>query len=321
MKTVHKKMLFTAIVGFSAGIAALLFHSRTDIEALSLLANLFYIFFCLLAACRILSVSTRISQAILPLVLLFGTSPRRLQNIAPYLPSECLTDNFFVIYACFAFAIIAPITEYIVAVNDAKLRNSTQSELTSCHACGYRILPHEVFCPNCHKISPKLIIALRNQPNLRYLDYVLANDRSRLRCPFCQRSYGSFLATPISNELSSPIQRCRCGNYIMNNHYIEWSVVPSGRKIKYFLFGDSFKLIFGLLLLYSATTLFSGEHIACSLLLLFCALVLRCIWLKVITVFDIHASQERLRVNPEYPKILAHMGYKHLDAQYKNKTP
>ena len=107
----------------------------------------------------------------------------------------------------------------------------------------------------------------------------------------------------------------------MNSHYTEWAAVPLKRKIKYCLLGDSFKLILGLLLLYVVITLCSGKYISCSLLLLICALVARCVWLKVITVSDIHASRERLRVNPEYPKILAHMGYEHLDAQYKNEKP
>ena len=176
---------------------------------------------------------------------------------------------------------------------------------TPCPCCGEALSADVIFCEHCFTMNPMVRDFLENNPKQHPKDYLTVDST----CPLCKEifksRYKSFKQHPL---IHSPIHRCRhCGGYYLRHGAIEWSVVPRSSKSRLrlltMLFTDIEISIFGLLR--EAPYLCA----AAILLHLLLHLPIGSLYLHFTLPKAIRKSELRLERNPDYPEILANMGY------------
>ena len=182
----------------------------------------------------------------------------------------------------------------------------TRKKATSvCHSCGAAMLPEDVFCAHCQTMVPNVQQMLDKYPQKKPEDY-LVQTKSKQRCPHCNGVYSKRVGGTGGLNLHTPIICCRhCREYFLDELYNEWSVAGRRyRMIKIFFepLGVSSILYFGGWLIAVSKWYFIGLFLA--LYIIACL-----IWYNIATTAAIQESQLRLERNPEYPLILAKMGY------------
>lgn len=318
MNITHRKMLFYILSGLISGIVSILLRNEPYIDLITDTVEYLYILFLFGSILYIFASSPTILRSIPPIILVLALSPRRLKDLIPWLSGNCVSHSFFLVYACFSFIIVAPFVEFIVTRNKINQKCNQTSSQEQCKYCSAPMSCTDIFCPKCNKLSANVIDFLQKHSSLHHLDFTLDNRHDYLYCPFCKMYYGDMTLFTVPGALNTPIYRCSCGAYLMNQHSIEWSVVPISRKIRYCFQGGYFTFVVFILVFTFVLSLPDVEYTLCSSFLLLYTAILRIIWLRWITVFDIRDSYKRLKENPHYPKILAHMGYEYLDISYKH---
>ena len=318
MNITHRKALFFFITALITGIASILLRNEPYIDLLADVSEFLYVIFIFSSISRILSTTPSFLRALPLLLFVLILSPRRFKDIFPWLTHIYVSYPFLLTYACFSFMVAAPIVEICVANNESKQHASQDFVKTHCKFCNSSMLYQDVFCPKCSKLSADMIDFLQTHPNSHHLDFTLDIRHDYLYCPFCDMGYGSTRYASTHNALSTPIYRCGCGAYLINHHYTEWSVVPASKRFKYCFCGGYFVFVIGILVFFLILSLPDMEYMLCAFLLLLYATILRILWLRRITAFDIRDSYKRLEVNPHYPQILKHMAYEHLDDSYRH---
>ena len=318
MSITQRKILFFSLSALFSGIISIILRTSPYIDLFADIVEFLYIIFIFSSISCILSNSTTIFRALLPIIMVLATSPHCIRYVYHYCTTKNITPSSFLTYACFSFMVMAPIVEILTNRNKAKLITIQTYVHTKCKNCNHSMLYEDVFCPKCNTLSADVISFLQKHPTLHHLDFTLDNRHDYLHCPFCGVSYGSTRYTSTHNALASPIYRCECGAYLINHNYTEWSVVPLSRKIRYCVQGGYFALVSSILIFFVILSLPDAEYTFCAITALLYAIVLRVLWLGWITVLDIQDSYKRLYKNPYYPQILEHMAYEHLASLYRN---
>ena len=317
MQSTIRKMLFFSLSALASGIISILLRNETCTDLIADTAKYLYMLYILSSTLRLFGSAPSVLRSLPSIIMVLALSPRRLEDLIPWLTGSTVSCSFFLVYACFSFMIVAPMVEIIVMHNNAKQTSVQSRTLEQCKYCGSPMPSTEIFCPKCNKLSADVIKFLQNHPTLHHLDFTLDNRHGYLYCPFCGMQYGDMTLSTIPGALTSPLFRCTCGAYLMNHHSTEWSVVPTSRKIRYCIQGGSFAIVIAILVFSFVLSLPDVEYASCAALLLVYAAILRILWLRWITAFDIQESYKRLKTNPHYPEILEHMAYEYLDDSYR----
>ena len=166
-----------------------------------------------------------------------------------------------------------------------------------------------VFCSKCWTMTPNVGNMLAQNPNKRALDYLPVNHYKGSCCPHCGNVYyRSFYEKNGGAYLRTPIKCCTsCYQYFLTPQDIEWSVAsPEKKKRKYAAWqSESAFLVWDLAYTFLPESL---SAVPVGLYSLVNAAV--CTFLRKNQKQErITESQLRLERNPEYPLILAKMGY------------
>ena len=152
---------------------------------------------------------------------------------------------------------------------------------------------------------------LNRNPNRHPNDYQICSASRSYRCPHC----GGFIKSNFFEKIhgvkiDTPIKRCRkCQNYYLDIYNNEWCVSSTKYK-KDNYFAPWLLFLVEIYLFELASDLFS---VTWALILCFIYLLLHIPIRFVLSEFASNRakekSAERLAKNPEYPQILADMGY------------
>lgn len=183
----------------------------------------------------------------------------------------------------------------------------------ACAHFGTTLGETSVFCEICGHISPAVHENIRQNPQKKSLDYigVLCDHHGHqyIDCPHCGNVYyRSFYEKNGGAYLRTPIKCCTsCYQYFLTPQDIEWSVAsPEKKKRKYAAWqSESAFLVWDLAYTFLPESL---SAVPVGLYSLVNAAV--CTFLRKNQKQErITESQLRLERNPEYPLILAKMGY------------
>ena len=314
MRKIHRIMLFTIIVSILAELAIIVMRSHINyyfaaaaIDLLCLLCGLKLVFF-------VLRTSTSFLWLVLQLVLLFVLSPCLLRFLSGTFNSLYITYEHYVFYAPVSFILLAFVLGSIIASQEKKNEQSaTESPDTigyddQCQYCGQGMFSTEAFCPHCYRISHRVYKTIEKYPQKHHLDFTLDFKDRFTYCPHCGSSTRSNHSSPT--HLTTPIQSCRkCNDFYVDYSCYEWSVISPIRKIGFYFRGGNFGPGFLILLVWCFYCITFGQDIPFLFVIILSTIILRIIWMKVISFEDMQESQTRLKNNPEYPQILADMGY------------
>ena len=187
-----------------------------------------------------------------------------------------------------------------------------------CEYCDRPMKENDVFCKFCWKITPKVQEMLASQPNRHPNDYQLYSTNYSYRCPHCGGFYkGKFFDKIPGLKIDSPIKRCKkCRKYLLDHYNNEWSLVSNKYKTH-----RRFSPWLLLLIEYFLIELFYSEPwgLAVCIGYLFLHFPLSVLAHNFTKRNAIERSTLRLENNPDYPKILADMGYGFaMDSKYHN---
>ena len=176
---------------------------------------------------------------------------------------------------------------------------------TPCPICGELLSAEDIFCKHCFTMNPMVRDFLKNNPKQAPLDYLPINSI----CPLCGKKTGRTRNTSNHHPLiHSPIRYCPdCGGYYLHDGANEWCVAPQSSKSKLrlltTLFIDIELSIFHLL---REAPLLCAAAILLHLLL---HVPVGYLYLHFTLPKAVYESNLRLEQNPDYPQILASMGY------------
>lgn len=177
-----------------------------------------------------------------------------------------------------------------------------------CSSCGRHLEETEVFCKDCHTISPVVNQTLHAHPKHSEYDYVRKIHQHHgeiyTDCPYCENTYEEKLYA-FTLEIDSPIFICdKCHQAYLRPKKFEWSLLsPLLRVYALFLFNYRW-LAFGVAI--SLMAMINDAWWAWGIPL--GALIVTILHLIFERKKVIH-SKKRLEANPDYPKTLADMGY------------
>lgn len=278
------------------------------------LEYLSYAFLMLSIGSDILFFCQKISQTLQGLLPLLLISPPLLHAtfslISPILKHSYFLEAYFPLGITLSYLF----HELLWKRHFAQRKPDTpHPEITvECHHCKSHFSVEKAFCPNCQTISPKVLETYNKYPKKHYLDFTedIVN-RDYVRCPHCKlRKRGSSSWSP--RKITTPLCLCKgCYEFYTDRGCYEWSVISSFRKILFFIIGDMWPIyfIFGLFTCYSII----GQSLLLSIGIFIVLIFTRILWFKLIVSFDIRESEARLKANPNYPLLLANMGYEILD--------
>ena len=265
----------------------------------------------ILLSCR------KISQAIKGLVPLIFISPLLLSFVLNHI---FISEHGYLLEAFFPLGITLTYLFHEIIWKRFLIpshKDTFASDLAvECSHCQTHFPPNVAFCPNCQTISPKVLESYNKYPQKHYLDFTedIVNSEY-VRCPHCKvLKHGSSSWLPA--RINSPFFCCgNCNEFYTQRGCYEWSVISTLRKIQFCFIGGEWPIyfFFGLFICYSN----AGQSLPFAIALFILLISLRILWIRGILSFDIRASKNRLKANPEYPKILADMGYEILDDKYK----
>lgn len=314
----HRKMLFTAIVGTTLQIIWLfLFPQMSKTDYFSYYTTTLNYGMLLPIMVQVVSVKFNLFTSILSILLAIVFSPLVWFFIGFQFQIPFLYENLYFKYTPFGLTSTFLSCQLIEAFYNQKRTNTVPSPTTLCLHCGIPVSSKQLFCSNCHTMSPKIkdvFIKFPKKHHLKHhLDFAERKNKGYRHCPHCDeitiRTYGIFPSMGI------PVRICgNCQNIYLSDLYCEWSMATITDKIIMCIF-DGPHLILYVLLLFQM--LEQTLPISIGLISLAVIVFLRVVWFFTISIFDIRESEARLKANPEYPKILVDMGYQILDKRYK----
>ena len=190
-----------------------------------------------------------------------------------------------------------------------------------CNYCGSHMRPEDVFCKNCQTITPKVREMLARYPNKMPDEYYPHSGHKGLLCPHCRSKYLPNLATvTYGSHLGSPIRCCtKCKNYILDLQYVEWSI--ANNKFRKRCCSTLSIFLCSTLLVFVSMAFYFSMLVALMAAIVYIAMyiILSIIWHKIANIEIIESSYLRLKRNPDYPQILADMGYgPAMDEKYRH---
>lgn len=217
------------------------------------------------------------------------------------------------------FLLAYGLTKKSIRTTHTNTRRST-SDL-HCHCCGDSMLESDIFCQSCQKITPKVQEMLKRNIDKKPDYYRDIDNGYKMRCPHCRALYRSSKALFPPERYGSSIKYCgSCHNYFLDDMYTEWSV--SSHYIKFIeFFPLGFLIIFISFIFFIIGSIAYGDWLMARefTVLLIVILSIRSAYVlvqhKIINKKIFHNSNMRLKQNPDYPQILADMGY----GRYMNK--
>ena len=180
-----------------------------------------------------------------------------------------------------------------------------------CEYCNSPMKENDVFCKSCWKITPKVREMINAHPNRHPNDYQIYSTGYSYRCPHCGGIIKSTLFERIPGlKIDSPIKRCKkCQKYFLDTYNIEWSVSSTSYVSNHYFAPWLFFLI-EIYLFDFISDLFSVQWaFICCFIYLLLHFPIRILLSEFAQKRAKERSQKRLEQNPEYPQLLADMGY------------
>lgn len=180
-----------------------------------------------------------------------------------------------------------------------------------CEYCNSTMNESDIFCKSCWKITPKVREMLNQQPNRHPNNYQIYSTSYSYRCPHCDRIIKSTLFEKIPGlKIDTPIKRCKkCHNYYLDTYNIEWSV-SSTEYVSNHYFAPWLLFLIEIYLFDFVSELFSVPWaFVCCFIYLILHFPIRLLLSEFAQKRAKERSQKRLEQNPEYPQLLADMGY------------
>ena len=316
MKRTYRIMLFTAVVGFTAStVVAQMDKLLIDPVCFLIIFAVYGLSFCL-SLSKIVSISNKIVCIVL-VILLLAVSPLTLYVIGFSLDPAFFFSVFLGKYMSFGSTLTILITQYATNrwAQTHNLKTDRGSYTDSCQNCGSHLMYDQPFCSKCYKLSHKIQETLDRYPAKKYLDFVVETDGDRSYCPHCKEYYSHRGEYP--SFIDTPLHCCKsCKNYFIDRSFCEWPLISPWKKFVV-CFG-SFFCIFAVFCTFAAAYQMRSLPLAVGLLIVL--FFLRVIWLHLTIKDNISASIRRVKANPDYPQLLADMGYSVMDKKYnKNK--
>ena len=184
---------------------------------------------------------------------------------------------------------------------------------TPCPNCGEPLSADVIFCEHCFTLNPMVREFLERNPKPYPKDYMTVDST----CPYCsKRQRNRVIDEFLTKNICTPIHRCKkCGGYFVQTKGLEWSVAPSSFRSKKWLLTDLLiKNEYNIIEIFVDTPLICAVAAFLYLLLNF---PIGFLWLHFTLPKAIRKSNLRLEQNPDYPQILASMGYGgYMDEKY-----
>lgn len=307
-------MLFTVIIGTALQIIWLiLFPQMSKTDFFSYYTTILNYGMLLPIMVQVVSVNFNLFTSILSILLAIVFSPLVWFFIGFQFQIPFLYENLYFKYTPFGLTSTLLSCHLIEAFYNQKRTNTVTAPTTLCPHCSTPVSSKQLFCNNCHTMSHKIKDVFIKFPKNHHLDFVERKNNGYRHCPHCNeitiRTFGIFPSMGI------PIRICgNCQNIYLSNLYCEWSMTTITNKIIMCIF-DGPHLILYVLLLFQM--LEQTLPISICIISLSIIVFLRVLWFFIITIDTIRESEARLKANPEYPQILADMGYEHFSPKYK----
>ena len=184
---------------------------------------------------------------------------------------------------------------------------------TLCPRCGEALSADVIFCEHCFTMNPMVRDFLENNPKQHPKDYLTVDST----CPLCgKKQHRRVIDEYLLIKLRTPIRRCKkCGGYFTQVNGLEWCVAPKESKRKSRLLTEL--LIRNELNILEAMIDTPLAYGVTALLYLLLHYPIGFLWLSFTLPKAIRDSDLRLAHNPDYPQILANMGYSsYMDEKY-----
>ena len=174
----------------------------------------------------------------------------------------------------------------------------------NCPTCGKVITPDEIFCNKCSTLNPSIAQYLAHASLQHPNDYT----SNQFKCPHCGKKAHPFSMRLIPPQLYSPIHYCSvCNSYYLVLFFDEWSVLhPSQKKMGRLLLN---RLLKNELIIHDLLEDFPPLWALTAVVYPLLHFPISFLWNRYMLKKHIPSSQQRLAVNPNYPQILADMGY------------
>ena len=313
----HRKMIFTAIVGITTQIIwSYLFPKLYYTDYFSFYTITLNLGVLFLIIVQIVSAQLKFFPHLLSVLLAIVFSPLVWFFIGFQFQIPFLYETLCFGYTPFGLSATLLSCQLIENFSNPNGVNKDTSPTTSCSHCGTPLSSEQLFCNNCFTMSHKVKDVFIKFPQKHHLDFAEIENKGHRHCPHCDKititTYG------IIPNMGIPVRVCNsCHNVYISTLYCEWSMASITNKILMCIF-DGPHIMLYILLPFGILDQSLPIHI--GLISLAIVIALRIIWFFTITVFAVRESEARLTANPEYPKILADMGYAHFSPQYKNLT-
>ena len=302
MKTIRYKVLYTAIVGLSAGIAHILLYLKFDHQTMFMDSVLWALVIgeIVVVLSRPYKWAPKIITAlfmllvspILPALFCFQASP-----FHPLHDLVALYSPFGTTFACL-------ISIYFHSIFYSRKKHNGPP----CSYCGSPFPSNKAFCPSCFKLTPEIDNTIKHFSNKKYVDFISDFRNNCTNCPHC----GKYLrpGNGAMVFLDSPIQRCpKCKWYYLDHACCEWSLVSPIDHLLYLIRLDRFSQ----LLIVSTIELIYRYRSSVIAAMAIIMLIIGVLAWEFILIHDrITASKRRVENNPEYPQLLKYMGYENL---------
>lgn len=194
-----------------------------------------------------------------------------------------------------------------------------------CTGCGRQLSETEVFCEECQTISSAVTQTLADNPNKSCDDFVRRvhqyHGEYYTDCPHCGITYED-KAAQFSLPIYSPIVICEnCHLAYLRPEKDEWSVVSLTEKLISLLLRNDRWMIVCLFICIIIFTM--CQNFERSFAIGLWGIPIAAFFFYVAHLFldqkKIQLSKKRLEQNPDYPQILADMGYgKYMSKKYHN---
>lgn len=226
----HRKMIFIFCVGITFHLLWPFFQKSIE-DPILFIAYLNMLFVPIIAL-YIFSARLNLTSTILITICSVCLSPIFWMFVGFEVDIEFLYSTLFESYSilCITATLLLCLSAEELCTRHSKPKITTC--IDSCTLCGNGLLERQLFCSNCHTISPKVKDTLDRFPHKVYLDFAEDITRHHILCPHCNEILRTKISPSIGwASLGIPLHFCvNCQNVHLRSNACEWFGLPLQKK-------------------------------------------------------------------------------------------